>query len=240
MSRETKPGIADPTIAQVLDEFLAAQKERLASRTFKHYEDVVELLRHCLDGYGHQGLSPHEAERYEKLQEAGGDGFREFCEILGPEHILPGYGEFLGYFMVRKVAAGKDFLRAAGTVTRKLARWLGEKGYAEPDETEMASDRAAAAARDLPEAEEVLRLLGDHTDRRPSIDEDDVLEAYFTVTRVEGSRVWLEEFGGEEAGPISLPANLARRLRVGWTLAGALGRRGGKWHLVGAWNLYPD
>lgn len=32
--------------------------------------------------------------------------------------------------MVRKVIPGKDLMRAAGTVTKKLAAWLAEKSYA--------------------------------------------------------------------------------------------------------------
>jgi len=45
----------------------------------------------------------------------------EFCDIFGPEHILSSIDEFLGYFMVRKVIAGKALLRTAGTTTKRLA-----------------------------------------------------------------------------------------------------------------------
>jgi hypothetical protein len=68
-------------------------------------------------------------------------------------------GEFLDYFMVRKVIAGRDLLRAAGTVTKKLARWLAAKGYAAGDDVEEAAERGAAAARDLPQTDELASLL---------------------------------------------------------------------------------
>ena len=31
--------------------------------------------------------------------------------------------------MIRKVIAGRDLKRAAGSVTKKLSKWLAEKGY---------------------------------------------------------------------------------------------------------------
>jgi hypothetical protein len=40
------------TIDDVLEAFLADQGERLLARTMRSYEDVIGLLRHCLNGYG--------------------------------------------------------------------------------------------------------------------------------------------------------------------------------------------
>ena len=47
--------------------------------------------------------------------------------------------------MPRKVMCGKDTMKAVGTVTKKLATWLAEKGYIE-DATE-AQEQAQAAQR---------------------------------------------------------------------------------------------
>lgn len=44
------------TIDDVLSEFLAEQEQRLAPRTFGNYAAVVDLLRACLNGYGHLSL----------------------------------------------------------------------------------------------------------------------------------------------------------------------------------------
>jgi hypothetical protein len=38
------------TIDAVLAQFLAEQRGRLSPRTFRRYEEVVDLLRHCLNG----------------------------------------------------------------------------------------------------------------------------------------------------------------------------------------------
>ena len=37
------------TIDEVLGRFLAEQRERLSDKTFRRYEEVVQLLRHSLD-----------------------------------------------------------------------------------------------------------------------------------------------------------------------------------------------
>ena len=41
------------TIDEALDRFLADQRERLSEKTFRRYQDVVQLLRHSLDGYAY-------------------------------------------------------------------------------------------------------------------------------------------------------------------------------------------
>ena len=60
----------DMTIDAVLPQFLAEQRERLSPRTFRKYEEVVELLRHCLDGYAYQYLDGAERQRWEAEFEA--------------------------------------------------------------------------------------------------------------------------------------------------------------------------
>lgn len=227
-----------PTIAEVLAQFLADQRERLAAKTFGQYEYVIELLEHSLNGYAYQSLSKSDAKLFERLFDAKGDRHREFCEIFGPEHILPNVGEFLDYFMIRKVIAGKDPLRSAGTVTKKLAAWLGEKGYAEVADVEDAKERGAAA-RDLPNAEELASRLHRFAEDQERGDEDDEVEDYFTITRVERDKIWLEAMDGSELGPIDVPEEISRRCKVGWSISGVVGRIGKRWRIVEAWNVYP-
>ncbi|MCA1699004.1 MAG: hypothetical protein LC790_08920 [Actinobacteria bacterium] len=52
--------------------------------------------------------------------------------------------------MVRKVVAGQELLKAAGTVTAKLTRWLSEHGHIDHGAAADAVDRARGAAGDLP------------------------------------------------------------------------------------------
>jgi hypothetical protein len=54
---------------------------------------------------------------HDQITKAGG----AYCSTFGLEDVTAGYSEFLGYFMPRKVMCGKETMRAAGTVTKKLA-----------------------------------------------------------------------------------------------------------------------
>jgi hypothetical protein len=229
-----------PTIAVALEQFLDEQECRLSPKTAAQYRDVVELLQHHLNGYAYLSLDERDAKRFERLQHATGDAQREFCQIFGPEHILPNVGEFLGYFMVRKVIASRALLRAAGTVTKRLAAWLAEQGYVEAEAAELATERGAEAARELPKADELAARLQAFAEKRGGPDAAEQLEDHFQITRVEPGRIWLVGLlDGRERGPIQLPEDLSRRCQVGWTISGVIGRVGTRWQLIDAWNVYP-
>ena len=233
-------GMTKPTIAVALAQFLDEQERRLSPKTAAQYRDVVELLQHQLNGYAYLSLDELDAKRFERLQRATGDVQREFCQVFGPEHILPNVGEFLGYFMVRKVIASRALLRAAGTVTKRLAAWLAEQGYVEAEAAEMAAERGAEAARALPKADELAARLQAFAEERGGPDAAEQLEDHFQITRLEPGRIWLTGLlDGRERGPIQLPEELSRRCQVGWTVSGVIGRIGPRWHLLEAWHVYP-
>jgi hypothetical protein len=240
MVRKKVVPIAKPTIAEVLEQFLAEQGKHLAAGTLAKYEKIVGLLEHCLNNYAYNSLDKAEEEIFDRLYNAKGAEHREFCEVFGPEHILPNVGEFLDYFMIRKVMASKETLRAAGTVTKKLAKWLAEEDYVETEDAEMAAERGGDAARELPEAAELAADLADFAEGQEGEDEGDVIEGHFTLTRVDPGKVWLEEMlDGRKIGPIEVPEEISGRCRPGWTISGIVGRRGQTWRLVEAWNVYP-
>lgn len=114
------PQSASPTIDEVFEEFLAEQRGRLKPRTLSRYEEVLNLLRHHLNGYAYESLSKAEAAIFDRYYNAKGGEHREFCQLFGPEKIVESLGGFLGHFMIRKVLAGEDLKRAAGTVTKRL------------------------------------------------------------------------------------------------------------------------
>src|ERR1017187_151887 len=184
------------TIAQVFQEFLADQKDRISHKTFLKYETIISLYKSYLEGYwpGHDG-------EYDKITKAGGT----FCSTFGPEDATDGYSEFLGYFMPRKVMCGKETMQAAGTVTKKLAKWLAEKGYVE--DTEDAQERAGEAAKDLPNAQTVLDNLNAYCDEHAPAQHGGEIEDHFTIDRIEPGKLWLNRLtaGNSVIGPISVP-----------------------------------
>ncbi len=238
---------ADPMIDQVFEKFLAEQRERLKTKTVSKYEDVVNLLRHHLNGYAYESLSTAESALYERHLNAGGDDHREFCQLFGPDKIIENLGSFLGYFMVRKVMAGQDLKRAAGTVTKKLSKWLAAEGYISDEEAQAGSDEGTQAARDLPKAERAAQFLVDAAgnlaiDATVLADEDYIEFDHFTIGKIEPGKLWLEGFlspGKLLFGPVPVPSSATKLLKKGWDISCSLGRVRGKWRIVEAANVYP-
>src|SRR5579863_2365463 len=105
-------GSQTPRIYSLLDEFLAEQRQRLSARTYSNYETVIDLLRSCLNNYGHQYLDAANRARFDAAYEEDSEAF---VHLFGAKELVEGVPEFLGYFMVRKVIAGSELLRSAGT-----------------------------------------------------------------------------------------------------------------------------
>jgi hypothetical protein len=227
----------NPTIDTALNQFLEAQRARLAPRTYRRYEEVVDLLRHCLNAYGYQYLATEQSERFQQAYSADDEG--AFCHLFGPEKIADGLGEFLGYFMIRKVMASEELLRAAGTVTKKLGTWLGEHGYLDAQETAIAVERGAEAARDLPRAEKLSNLLYDAAEKADvdteSLADDDYVDDYLMIERVEPGALWFEG----DVGPVPVPKAASDIAQVGWSVNVVLGRMGIGWQLIEVGNVYP-
>ena len=212
------------TIDQALDAFLRDQRARLSDRTYRNYENVIRLLRDSLNSYAYSSLDARDAKRWQKAFDAGDE--EAFCKLFGPEEIPPHLGEFLGYFMVRKVSAGQELLKAAGTVTGKLARWLEQQAYIESDAAEVAVDRARDSARELPAADRLTDLLVEVAMKAPDIDVDDVgeedwVEDQLMIDQVEPGKIWFE--GG--IGPIQVPKRASEIAQPGWMVFIVAARR---------------
>lgn len=240
------PQLAEPTVEQVLDEFLADQQKRLKPKTFKQYEDVIWLFKNSINSYAYQSLTKAEEALFDKYFNSEGSEHREFCQIFGQDKILGSVGEFLGYYMIRKVIAGEDLVRAAGTVTKKLSQWLAEKGYVSGEEAKEAAQEGGRASKDLPKAERAARIISLSTQRlavHPSrLDDEDYIEFdHFVVSRIEPGKLWVEEsYGTERFGPNSVPVPATDILHEGWEISCTLGRIRGKWWIVEMGNIYPS
>ncbi len=106
-----------------------------------------------------------ELKRWKHAYEAGDED--AFYHLMGPEQLVDNLGELLGCFMIRKVATGQDLLRAAGSVTRSLAKWLLQQEWIDDAALAVAVARGGDAARDLPEADKLAGLLRAWPSGRP-------------------------------------------------------------------------
>jgi succinate dehydrogenase flavin-adding protein (antitoxin of CptAB toxin-antitoxin module) len=229
--------IAKPTISAVLEEFLKEETSKLSPATQGEYQDIVELLTHSLDGYAYQHLDKADSEKFDRLYN---EEETEFCDIFGPEHILPNLDDFLSDFMVRKVIADKETLRAAGTVTKKLAAWLERKGYVSPSESSVASKKAAEAAKRLPKAEECAQLLYEFAQEQSVGATGGLTFDHFKITKIEPGKLWLESIMSNlSLGPIAVPKEVSSKCEAGWSVSLMLGKKDGEWVIVDAGNVYP-
>jgi hypothetical protein len=226
------------TIDQALEAFMRDQRTRLSDRTYRNYEDVIRLLRESLNTYAYSSLDARDAKRWQKAFEAGDED--AFCKLFGPQEIPPHLAEFLGYFMIRKVSAGQELLKATGTVTGKLAHWLEQHGHIGTDAAEIAVDRARDSARELPAADRLTDLLVGIAIKAPDIDVDDVsdedwVEDQLMIDQIEPGKIWFE--GG--VGPIQVPKRASELAQPGWMVFIVAARRAGRWHLLEVGSVYP-
>lgn len=127
------------TLRKIINEYLDEQKERLASSTFRNYEDALGWLLTSLARESYTFLDEKKIELYEKQQEAG----VEFEDFFGAD-VLDGsaFADFLGYFLPRKTFVGFESAKKICGIILHFYNWLVEKGYIqnEGDEVWTAKD----------------------------------------------------------------------------------------------------
>jgi hypothetical protein len=226
-----------PRIDVLLEDFLADQRERLAPRTYSNYESIIGLLRSCLNNYGYQHLAEPDQKRFHDTYDSDEEAF---VHLFGADELADSIPEFLGYFMIRKVMAGPELLRSAGTVTKKLAKWLRESGYLAEEAAADLLGRGVEATRDLPRAERLSALLYDLARKASvdldAVDDEDYVEDYLSIERVDSGAIWFER----GIGPLKVPKAATDLARPGWSISVVLARVRGAWKLVEAGNVYPD
>lgn len=232
---------ANPTINQALEAFLGEQKQRLATKTYAKYEAVIHLLGDCLDSYGHLSLSAREGKVWHKAfmqdEEAGA-----FCNMFGPDKIPENVGEFLGYFMIRKVMAGQDLLKASGTVVRKLLKWLRAEDLIEAADAQDGLEIVDDIGPDLAISDEFSFRLGSLCLEQPT---GRVLEewedAYAGIAKVEQGKIWFSNHSASEVvGPVLVSKETSDIAKVGWDVSAVyLVRTGKGWHMSGVGTVYP-
>lgn len=225
------------TINEVFDKFLVDQSARLTKTTFNRYRVVMELFEDYLNGYAYQCLEKEDATLFESKH---GDGI-EFCEIFGPEKI-PGIDEFLGYFMIRKVAGSKELMKNTGTVMRKLITWLKNHSYIENQDFKLFMETVNELKDDLPKVVEFKEALSAVTNKNYSEQFESYQEGYFSITKVESGKLWLEDYIDSDLniGPVIVSIQISSLAKVGWVINLELGRRDRKWYIIENGSVYPN
>lgn len=228
------------TIKQVLGEFLEEQEARLKPKTYRGYADAIYLFEQCLNGYAYQGLNKKDSECFDKLYN---EEHKEFCAIFGLDKIGPSeIGEFLDYFMIRKVMGSKELMKTVGKVMRKFVKWMGEKGYMQEEKLEGTAERVDELKDELPKVEELSGLIYEYIQNHPVGDFSEICDSYFRVTKIEPGKLWLEDdMGGgkDDIGPVIVSAEISSLCKVGWVINLELGRTRKGWEILESGNVYP-
>ncbi|MGH9051622.1 MAG: hypothetical protein ACRDWX_01180 [Acidimicrobiia bacterium] len=183
-------------------EFLAERDRPTTKRSHTDRRSIVELLEHCIDGYAYESLSKDEKEFWEPRWEAD-ETKNSYCRTFGPEKILEQVGHFLGWFIIRKVAAGPGIAKAAGPVVGELLEWCEQKGYLSGDELQEAKARAAEGGADLPRADKLADLLHDLTQKQVAgrvLEDRDLINEQMTISKVAPGKLWFSDWDGERSG----------------------------------------
>jgi len=221
-------------ISQLFEEFLSDQEARVSSKTLAKYGDILSLFKSYLESY----WPGRGDEDYRRITSQGGT----FCGTYGAEELLGGYAEFLGYFMPNKVMCGKSTMKAAGTVTKALAKWLAEKGYA--DDASLASaaeERAREAAIELPAAQDVLGLLERYVEEHSPGACQEEMEDHFWINKIEPGKLWLEPLMSpkESIGPVPVPKEVTEICQKMWDIGGVVVKTSRGWRFREVWRVSP-
>ncbi len=110
-------------IKDVFAQCLSEQRSKLASKTYRDDESVMDLFEKQLDGYAWNHIADG-TKAYDAAKKKG----RSFIDLYDHTHIEENVREFLDYCVPRKVMAGNEFMLKTGPrVMRKFLRWMREK-----------------------------------------------------------------------------------------------------------------
>lgn len=204
-------------------------------------EQSLELLRHGLDGYGHQHLARADRDRWSVAFNDGDE--TAFSRMFGARELVKYLDEFLGYFLIRKVLMPEEEVARTVEDVRGFVVWLAGEGEITTTAARKALGRIATATVDMPAAERLGRLLHEiaragSARARPGLEPpfDEIVEDFLVIERVAPGRIWFLD----GVGPIKVPEAASACARPGWTVNLVLGRRGTTWDVLEVGNVYPE
>jgi hypothetical protein len=227
------------TIKQVFKEFLEEQQVRLKPRTYGGYEDTIYLFEQCLNNYAYQYLDDKESKVFDKLYD---EKNKQFCELFVPDKIGSlEIGEFLDYFMVRKVIGSKELMKTVGRVMRKFVKWMKEKGYMNEGEYDNSAEIVDDLKDELPKVVELSSLIYDYIQDNPPEKFSESVDGYFRVTKIEPRKLWLEDYigCGGTLGPVSVSLEISSMCKEGWVIYLELGKTSKGWQMLISGTVFP-
>ncbi len=230
--------VADPTIEDVAARFLKGRVS-VTEVSKSDRKGALELFMGCMNGYAYQSLSKDESTLFEHYYDLEGKAHKEFCQIFGPEKIPENVGEFVGYYLIRKVMLPGDEMGMAAKAVSEFCTWLANENIVPAEAANQAAALAASAAKVLPCAEDANRLIWQVAQKCPKSVQQVIEFGETTVKKIDKDCLWLESHEGSDIGPVVLQKEALMLLKAGWTINCALVKSAGKWHFCEVGNVYP-
>ncbi len=229
------------SIDDIVNEFLTEQHERLKDSTFQQYAGIINLFQIYLNEYGYSNLI--QSEDVGRWEDAFDEDEDAFCRLFGAQELVDGLGEFLNYFMIRKVIASQQELQSASTVTKKLVSWLKTHKLI-TDEIAAEALEEAKAAKKLPAMERLgeifyelgLQLTPAQAREFAKLPLREIVEDHLAISKVSPHRLYFEGVDGH----LVVPAEASTLAQVGWSAYLVLAEIGGQWRIIQSGSVYPS
>ena len=225
------------SIRHALDRFRAEERAR-APEHVESVETALDSLGMFLESYGYQYVAQDDEEPLDEDDDGYEDDEVPFVEA-NPVEVLPeALTEFLFDWQIRESDSGPDEARTTSEVAGRLMDWLAEERLVRVAEALDAAAMARRAADEIPRAKRLaslLRPLAKEAPHEPRSSDDEIVEDFFRIDRVEPGAIWLEQ----EVGPIEVPEAASDIAEPGWWVDVVAMRLGGTWHLGEVGNVYP-
>jgi hypothetical protein len=103
------------------------------------------------------------------------------------------------------------------------------------------AERAGEAAKDLPNATEVLDLLNTYCDEHAPAKHGGEIQDHFWIDRIEPGKLWLNPLTAAPSGmgPIPVPKRVTALCEPGWDFGGVVAKFGKGWRLLEVWKVSP-
>jgi len=222
------------TVREVLARFVGARRRDLCHETAKRYERLTGLWLECLDRYGLRYLSSAERALWRKRCSAGA----RVTAVFGPDLLVRSAVPFLGEYAIREFGTQLPLLEYAGTVVRKLAKWLLEEGLILRKSADSLWRAGTKARRELVSAAVVVACInvqyGNRYElRRPFCAPLFNVRAELYEVLPGGLRFAVKGRTVE----VELPECVTELCRPGWVFTLRMYRKGLSWGLAGAENV---
>jgi ribonuclease HI len=205
-----------PSVATVLDHFLAYRREHCSARTFKKSENVISSFKWSIDWYAENEIN-----------------------AIPASEITDHLDDFF-YTLVHKNFATPSELKAAKSVLSVLLKWLKEQRYLEAATVESEIEDIEERTDEYGAIREFVDALSSYADSEApdvtwdALSPNDKIDLqYLRIREVGDEFITFADGGtGEPVGTVAVPPHIAEMAEYGWEILLTAARVDGEWRLL--------